>query len=273
MSCFTGRIVPCYSCANPQTRKYEVFFVASLSQQASVKPDRLFYTAAGAIFLVLIVIGFRHYIFGGRNFMGAPLVPSMLATVVAHSSAIFAWYVLFFVQSLLIATKNRRVHLKLGWAVLAIASTIALTGPLVATRSIRIDDPMGAFDWSGPQFLLIMYAEIALYVVFVAVGVLNRKRPRIHRPMMLMASLTILSGATARIPLVNSVFGLHTWMGLFAPVVALGALLLLVRWGVTRTFEREFAIGYAALLVVSVVVARLAETDTWVSWAGMILKL
>lgn len=247
--------------------------MASLSQQTTVKPDRLFYTAAGALFLILTVIGFQHYIFGGKRFDGAPIDPSMLATVVAHSSAIFAWFVLFFVQSLLIATKNRRVHLKLGWAVLVIASTIAVTGPLVATRSIRIDDPMGVFDWSGRQFLLIMYSEIALYVAFVAVGVLNRKRPRIHRPMMLMASLSILSGATARIPLVNSVFGLHTWVALFGPVVILGAVLLLMRCIVTRTFEREFAVAYAVLLVASVVAARLAETDAWRIWAGMILKL
>jgi hypothetical protein len=247
------------------------FFVALLSQQASVKPDRLFYTAAGAVFLVLTVIGFQHYIFGGKRFDGTPIDPLMLATVVAHSSAIFAWYLLFFVQSLLIATKNRRVHLKLGWAVLVIASTIAVTGPLVATRSMRLN-PTPIFDWPAPQFLLIMYSEIALYVIFVAVGVLNRKRPRIHRPMMLMASLSILSGATSRIPLVISAFGVHTWMALFGPVVALGTLLMLVRWLVTRTFEREFAVGYAALMVASVAVARLAETHAWVSWAGMILK-
>ena len=132
---------------------------------------------------------------------------------------------------------------------------------------------VGAFDCPGPQFLLIMYLEIALYVVFVAVGVLNRKRPRIHRPMMLMASLSILSGATSRIPLVISAFGVHTWMALFGPVVALGTLLMLVRWLVTRTFEREFALGYAALLVASVVATGLAQMDAWVSCAGMILKL
>jgi len=243
-----------------------------LSQQASVKPDRLFYTTAGANFLILTVIGFQHYIFGGKHNDGTPIDPSMLATVVAHSSAIFAWYVLFFVQSLLISTQNRRLHMKLGWSVLVIASMIAVTGPLVATRSMHLY-PTPIFDWPARQFLLIMYAEIALYVVFVAIGVLNRKRPRIHRPMMLMASLSILSGATARIPLVNSVFGRHHWMGLFGPVISLGLLLLLVRWVVTRTFEREFAVGYAALLVASVVVARLAETDAWVSWAGIILKL
>ncbi len=238
-----------------------------------MKVDRLFYTAAGAIFLILTVIGFQHYIFGGKHFDGTPIDPTILVTVVAHSSAIFAWYVLFFVQALLISTQNRRVHMKLGWSVLAIASTIAVTGPIVAYRSIRLNPSAEVFDWPGRQFLLIAYSEIVLYVVFVTIGVLNRKRPRIHRPMMLLASLSILSGATGRMPVVNSIFGLHTWMALFGPVVALGGILLLVRWAMTRSLEREFAVGYAALVVVSVVVAKLAVTSVWVNWAGMILGL
>lgn len=237
-----------------------------------MKSERLFYTASGAIFLALTVIGFQHYIFAGRHFDGSPISPLMLATVVAHSSAIFAWFVLFFVQSLLISTQNRRLHMKLGWSVLVIGSTIAVTGPLVALRSVRLVPSQVIFDWPGPQFLLIMYTEIALFTVFATIGVLNRKRPRIHRPMMLMASLSILSGATGRIPLVNSIFGYHHWMGIFGPVVALGLLLLLVRWAMTRKFEREFAVGFAALVVVTVVVSGLAQTNAWINWAGMILN-
>ncbi|HEY2466229.1 MAG TPA: hypothetical protein VGI45_00120 [Terracidiphilus sp.] len=238
-----------------------------------MKPERLFYPVAGAIFLVLTGIGFQHYIFGGKHADLTPIDPSMLVTVVAHSSAIFAWFVLFFVQSLLISVKNRRLHMKLGWSVLVIGSIIAVTGPLVAYRSIRLVPSQVIFDWPGPQFLLIMYIEIALFVGFATIGVLNRERPRIHRPMMLMASLSILSGATGRIPLVYSIFGGHHWTAIFGPVVALGALLLLVRWAMTRSFEREFAVGLAALVLVSVVAAGLAETNVWVNWAGMILKL
>ncbi len=238
-----------------------------------MKPERLFYTTARAIFLVLTVLGFRHYIFEGRHFDGSPIDPSMLATVIAHSSAIFAWFVLFFVQALLISTRNRRLHMKLGWSVLVIASAIAVTGPLVATRSIRLVPQQAVFDWPGPQFLLIMYTEIALFVIFVAIGVLNRKRPRIHRPMMLLASLVILTGATGRIPLVGSIFGFHGWMALFGPVVALGAILLLVRAVMTRNVDREFATGYAVLVLVTVAAARLAVTNVWINWAGTILKL
>jgi hypothetical protein len=50
---------------------------------------------------------------------------------VLHSSAIMAWYVLFFVQALLISVRNRKLHMKLGWSVLLIGATIACTGLLL----------------------------------------------------------------------------------------------------------------------------------------------
>jgi hypothetical protein len=237
-----------------------------------MKLDRFFYVAAGAIFLVLIVLGFQQYIFHGKHFDGSPIAPVMLAIVVAHSSAIFLWFVGFFVQALLISTHNRRVHMTLGWGVVGIAALIAATGPLVATRSLQVDPSQVIFDWPSRQFLLVMYTEIALFAAFVAIGVLNRKRPRIHRPMMLMASLAIVSGATARIAQVNSMFGLHLWMALFGPVVALGLLLLVVRAAMTRSFDRPFAMGLAVLAVVTLIAGRLAITNVWVDWAGMILK-
>jgi len=146
-----------------------------------MKPDRFFYTAAGAIFLVLTVLGFQQYIFHGKHFDGSPIAPVMLAIVVAHSSAIFAWFVGFFVQALLISTHNRRVHMTLGWGVVAIAALIVVTGPVVAYRSIQVAPDQVVFDWPGPQFLLVLFTEIALFAVFVTLGVLARKRPRAGR--------------------------------------------------------------------------------------------
>jgi hypothetical protein len=237
-----------------------------------MKPDRFFYTAAGAIFLVLTVLGFKQYIFHGKHVDGSPIDPAMLVIVVAHSSAIFAWFVMFFVQSVLISTHNRRLHMTLGWGVVGIAALIVVTAPLVALRSIQVAPQQVIFDWPGPQFLLVMYSEIALFAAFVTIGVLNRKRPRIHRPMMLLASLAIVSGATARIAQVNSIFGLHLWVALFGPIVTLGVLLLVVRAALTRSFDRQFALGLAVLAMVTLVAGRLAMTSVWSDWAGIILK-
>jgi hypothetical protein len=238
-----------------------------------MQSDRFFYTVTGAIFLALTVLGFQNYIFGGKHFNGSPIEAPIVTTVLLHSLAVFAWYILFFVQSLLVSTRNRRLHMQLGWSVLAVGSMIAVTGPLVAIRSTR-SNTFGAvvFDWPGPQFLLIMLTEIALFVTFAAIGVANRKRPRVHRPMMLLASLSLLSGATGRIPLVNAVFGYHTWKALFGPVIVLGALLLLARSLMTRSLDRELAFGYTTLALATVIASGLAGTDMWSHWAGVILK-
>ena len=239
-----------------------------------MKADQFFYSGAGALFLVLSLLGFQQYIFGGKHVDGTPIESQMVAPVAAHGASVFAWFVLFFVQSLLISTENRRVHMKLGWGVLGVASMIAVTGPLVAVRSTRSSAfGVSVFDWPGRQFLLIMLTEILLFVTFVAIGTIYRKQPRVHRPMMMMASLALISGATGRIGWVNSIFGFHAWTALFGPVVALGALLLIVRSVMMRRPDREFAYGYAGLALVSILAAGLAGTDAWGSLAGMILKL
>lgn len=238
-----------------------------------MKPESYFYTGTGALFLVLTILGFEKYIFSGKHVDGSPIEAQMAATVAVHSASVFAWYVLFFVQSLLISAQNRRIHMKLGWGVIAVASMIAVTGPLVAIRSTRSSAfGVAVFDWPGPQFLLIMLTEILLFVVFVAIGVHYRQRPRIHRPMMMLASLAMISGATGRIAWMNSIFGFHTWTALFGPVVALGALLLVVRFLISRRLDREFAYGYASLALVTFVAAGMAGTDTWLHLAGILLR-
>jgi hypothetical protein len=52
--------------------------------------------------------------------------------------------------------------MKLGWSVLLVASMIAVTGPLVAVLSIRLDPSAAVFDWPARQFLLIMYSDCAV---------------------------------------------------------------------------------------------------------------
>jgi hypothetical protein len=239
-----------------------------------MKPDRFFYATAGAIFLLLMVIGFRHFLVGGTHTDGSRIDPDIHSLVVLHGVAIMAWYVLFFVQSLLISVRNRKLHMKLGWSVLVIGATIACTGTMVAIRSVQVA-PTGFrfFEMEYRRFLLVMLTEIALFTAFATVGVLARKRPKIHRPMMLLASLTILAGATARMPFLLPVFGPSGWVGLFGPVLCLGAALLMVRFAMTRSLDRWFAAGYAFCVIAFIASEKLSLTSTWSDWAATILRL
>jgi hypothetical protein len=239
-----------------------------------MKSDRFFYSATAALFLLMIAIGFHRFFTGATHSDGSPIDPAIFLVVATHGTAIAAWFVLFFVQALLISVRNRRLHMTLGWSVLAVAPTIAVTGSLVAIRSVQVTDPgFRFFGMDYNRFLLVMLTEIALYTCFVAVGVLVRKRPKIHRPMMLMASFTLLSGATARMPFLWPLFGHTGWAGLFGPAFLLGAALLLLRCAMTRTFDRWFAAGYAVWVVVFIASEYLALTSVGLAFVSTILKL
>jgi hypothetical protein len=238
-----------------------------------VKTDRWFYSAAGGGFLVAMLVGFRWFITSRTGVGGRVIDPSMFRLDLIHGLAIAAWFVLFLVQALLIGSRNRQLHFKLGWSVVAVALTIAITGPWVAFRSVQATPAdFHFFGMLYSRFLLVMFIEIAVYAGFVVTGVLARRKPRIHRPAMALASLCLLSGATARMPILDPVFSGVGWMGLFGPVFCVGAVMLLIRCIVTRSFDGWFAAGYAVWVTLFIASVRISQTDMWSSVAAAILK-
>ena len=241
--------------------------------RCKLKTDRWFYSVAGATFLVAMLVGFRSFVTSGSGAAGRVIDPVIFRLDLIHGLAIAAWFVLFLVQSLLISTRNRRVHFKLGWSVVAVALAIAITGPWVAFRSVQIT-PL-QFNFFGllySRFLLVMFAEIALFTVFVVIGIFTRKKPAVHRSAMILASLCLLAGATARMQFLYPIFGSTGWIGLFGPVFCLGGVLLLTRCILTRRFDRWFALGYAVWVTIFIASEKLALTETWSTMAATILK-
>jgi hypothetical protein len=80
---------------------------------------------------------------------------------------------------------------------------------------------------------------------------------------MLLASLSILAGATVRIPVLFPVFGEAGWVGIFGPVFVVGAVFLLVRSFLNRATDRWLASGYAVMVAVYVAACQVAISDTW----------
>jgi hypothetical protein len=238
-----------------------------------MKADRLFYTSAAAIFLLPMLVGFRHYYAHRTHFDGSPIDPGIFALVAVHGLAITAWFVLFFAQSMLITVRNRKLHMKLGWSAIAIGLAIATTGTLVAIRSVQLTPKFVFFEMEYPRFLLVMFSEMAMFTVFLTAGILTRKKLKIHRAMMLLTSLTILPGATARIPMLYPIFGHSGWMGLFGPVFCIGAILLLGRFVTTRKFDPWFAGGYAFWVIAYIASTDLSLTDAWSRMATRILAM
>ena len=238
-----------------------------------MKMDRWFYSLAGVGMLVTVVIGFHDFILRGEGAGGRVIGPKMFALDATHGLCVGLWFVLFLVQSLLIASKNRRLHMKLGWAAVVIGLGVVVTGFWVTTQSVIVHTPKMPIDGIFySQFLLVMYAELVSFTVFATLGILMRKHLRIHRPVMLMASMSLLAQATARIPFLDSIFGDVVWVRIFGPVLVLGALLLALRWMMTRSVDRWLAMSYGGMALVLIGATELARTSAWGAVAAAILK-
>lgn len=248
--------------------------VASFSvERGQVKSDRYFYSAASGLFLVLMLIGFHSFYLHGTGFEGRQIAPRILALDAVHGTAIAMWFVLFFAQSLLIAVRNRKLHMTLGWASVVLGPALAGMGTAVAITSVRITDPhFQFFGMLYSRFLLVMLTEMAMFAGFLTAGVLTRKKPRIHRNMMLMASLSILPGATGRIAPLLSLFGATGWMGLFGATFCIGILLFMIRCAMMRRFDPWFAAGLALWAAAFTISMHLALTPAWDRMAAMVLR-
>ena len=238
-----------------------------------VKSDRHFYSSAAVVILIVTLVGFHPFYLAGEGMSGRKVSPQLFPLVLAHGALMTAWVVLFLVQALLISTRHRRLHMKLGWGAIAVAAGVAITGLMVAVQSVRPVPQVPFWGMAYRQFLLVMLAEVAVFTGFVVAGVLSRRQPQIHRAMMLLASLSILAGATVRMPILFPVFGESGWMGIFGPIFTLGAGFLLARTLTRRVIDGWLAAGYAVMVLIYACASEFAVSDAWSDLAQAILNI
>jgi len=224
---------------------------------------RYFFVAAAIAMLAVMAAGFHPYYLRGEGLAGRKISPALARLVFVHGAAMTAWLTIFLVQSLLVNTRRLRIHMKLGWGGVAIALVAAGSGFLLAVESVRPVPAIPFWGMAYRQFMLVMLSEVALFTLFVLAGVYFRKRPKIHKAMMLLASLSILAGATVRMPVLFPVFGEAGWQGIFGPIFALGAVFVLVRSFLIGLADRSLLTGYAVMVVVYIAACEFAVSGAW----------
>jgi hypothetical protein len=248
--------------------------IRSQAQNAALRAlmyDRLFYVIAGSLMLVATAVGFRAFLAHGKAFGGDEITRQIVPLVVVHGVAMFSWIVLFLVQSILILNGNRRLHMRIGVAGAVLAVVIVILGSATAILSTRYN-PEGYQIFGGARFFLaIMLGEMLSFGMLVGVAIIYRRRSDIHRPMMLLASLMIISGSLGRFPYIGQ-FAIMPPLYVLGPALALGALFLVVQWGMTRTFNRWYAVGYSAMVTASCIVIVIGHSATWNQIAVAILR-
>jgi hypothetical protein len=239
--------------------------------------NRWFYSVASLLLLVLTFIGFQQFYLHGQAYPGRPLAPPIRTLIIIHGCLMTVWMLLAVAQPLLVGTGRKRLHMKLGILGVVLASVIILAGLRIGIEAARVSPPeLRVFGLAPKEFMAVPVVSILVFGLFVWFGVVNRRRPEVHRPMMLLASVTVISAATGRMTPLNALYA-GTWWELvfsafFMPLI-FAAILLAAKCVVFRSFDRWFAGGFAALTVASVAISLGAKTTPWDRFATFLLQL
>jgi hypothetical protein len=162
--------------------------------------------AAAAVGVALIVFaGFARSYYLRSLFNQPPLT----GLVHLHGAVMTSWFLLFIAQARLVAAHRVDWHRRLGILCVVTAASVVVTGVavMVATTAREVqahpDSGVAAKYLSLLGFNLCILLTFALLFVGALVA---RRRPDVHKRLMLLASLTLLLPAVARLihPLVNS---------------------------------------------------------------------
>lgn len=245
--------------------------------QINHSSHRYFYSASAILMLVLTIVGFHHFYFLGQSYPGRPITPPIRELVIFHGVAMSLWVCLIIVQPMLIAKRNFSLHKALGGMGAFLAAILVVLGLVVATRSAAVTPPDFKYGLLNPkQFMAVPYIGILMFGLYVAIGVKCRKQPKIHKPMMFLATLAIIAAPLDRIDAIRNIFTNTVFYSIWGPffsALLIGSVLFLIRCLLTRAIDRYFAIGLVGLYLAFGLMMQIALTQAWDAFASALIRI
>ena len=186
------------------------------------------------------------FVFGGFGMHS--FVPALRGTfppappiVHLHAVIFVSWMLLLVVQSALVGAGNVKLHRSLGMWGIAHATAIMIFGlslQLIATRSAMLK----GFA-PGTDGLYLGLCAFAGFSIMFTLAIRNRRRPEIHRRMILFAMLPVLPPGVNRFW--SEALGLPPIpvVPLYATLWTMAAAILILEWRRTRQISRYSMLG------------------------------
>jgi hypothetical protein len=146
-------------------------------------------------FVITVFAGFSrtYYLRPYFNTSGLPLLLHF------HGLIFSSWLALLVTQTSLVAAKRTDIHRRLGIAGALIAVMMVAVGSFTAIfRAKIVEVPPGVA--SPLIFLTIPLGDMLVFAILVGAGFYLRRRVDAHKRLMLLATISILPAAIARLP-------------------------------------------------------------------------
>ena len=202
--------------------------------------DRLFFTGMALLMALTVFAGFAPTYFLKSAFD----TPALSPVLHVHGLLFTTWILLFVLQTGLVA------------------AAMLIAGPAAAIESVQ----RGFTPPGGPPplvFFVIPMTDMAMFLALVASGLYNRRRSDMHKRLLLLATINLMTAPIARLPGVVS--------GGVLAFFALTDLLVLACFAYDRAsrgrIHPAFLWGGLALIASQPLRLMLGGTDAWLAFA------
>ena len=226
--------------------------------------DHHLYTWAAFFIPIVVLAGFaRTYYLKGL--FGAPALPGLLVHL--HGMVMTSWVGLFVVQVWLVVSRRTKVHQRLGVLGAILAVLVLLVGMFTAIAAAARGSSPGP---SPLEFLVIPLGDLLVFAILVGTALYFRRRMDIHKRLMLLATVNVLTPAIARIPLQFIATG--------GPLIFFGLTDLCVLGCIVfdtvtnRRLHPVFVWGTLLIVASQPLRLMLASTDTWMRFATWLVR-
>lgn len=225
--------------------------------------DRFLYRWAPLLTALIVFAGFAKTFYLKRLFDAPPL--SVL--VIVHGLLMSSWFVLFIVQTRLVAMGRTDLHRRLGVFGALLALAIVIAGPTVAITAARLGHTPGP---PPLVFLVVPLGDMVVFAILVGAGLALRRRRDFHKRLMLLSFVGVMTAAIARLPI-------DAWRQAGIPwYFGLTYLLVLscVAYDTIRHRRLHPAFGWGAALIIVSWPLRLALSGTtqWMTFAHWLVR-
>ncbi len=146
-----------------------------------------FFTAIALLGIIAILVGFL------KTF----IIPILSGTktwpmaIYAHTFFVFGWVLLFLTQSLLIQNRNYKTHIFIGrWgAFIALGAAISIIPAALYQVERELKEGLGQTAISP---IVGSLASATMFLSLVTLAIVYRKRPQIHKRLMLLATILLI---------------------------------------------------------------------------------
>jgi hypothetical protein len=236
----TSTVIPAVSSVGPAARR---------STPHGGFRRRPFYIGVTLLMGLIAVVGFWPTYFG-------PLVLGTIRQpllIHLHATIFTGWLLLFLTQVLLAATGRVAWHLRLGRIGIGYGVVVVIVGLLTAINRSADRVRAGA---AGGRLLFVSVADMAVFSIFFVAAIVLRRKPQVHKRLMLVAATALLVAAASRMTFLPFVLRQAIWV---SPIL----LAMVYDFRVQRTVHRVYLLGLVALLVRAVSPQFIVDTDAW----------